>query len=51
MGMLLHRHLEGAIKSPSAKVENKLEKEFEISKKDKANDNRRKDSNNKNIGK
>lgn len=50
MGMLLHRHLEGATKPP-VKVENKLEKEFEISKKDKANDNRRKDSNIKNIGK
>ncbi len=49
MGMLLHRHLVGA-KKPPVKVENKLEKEFEIVK-DKANDNKRKNSNSKNISK
>ena len=49
MGMLLHRHFEGA-KKPPVKVENKLEKEFEIVK-DKANDNRRKNNNGKNISK
>lgn len=48
MGMLLHRHLTGTTKSPK-KVEEK--KDFVIEKKDKANDNRRKDSNSKNTNK
>ena len=48
MGMLLHRHFEGAKKAPK-KVEEK--KDFVIEKKDKANDNKRKDSNSKNISK
>lgn len=48
MGMLLHRHLAGAKKAPQ-KVEEK--KDFVIEKKDKANDNKRKDSNSKNISK
>lgn len=49
MGMLLHRHfVEGATKPP-AKAE-KLEKEFEKAK-EKANDNKRKGSNNKSISK
>lgn len=51
MGMLLHRHLETGAKKAPAKVETKLEKEFEIAKKEKANDKRGKDSNSKNISK
>lgn len=50
MGMLLHRHLVGATKPPVKVDENKLEKEFEIVK-DKANDNKRKNNNGKNISK
>lgn len=50
MGMLLHRHFEGAKKPPVKVEENKLEKEFEKAK-EKANDNRRKNSNGKNISK
>lgn len=46
MGMLLHRHLTGATKPP-VKVEEK--KEFEVVKKDKANDRSRKNSNSKDI--
>ena len=49
MGMLLHRHLEGA-KKPPVKVENKLETELEKAK-EKANDTRRKNNNGKNISK
>ncbi len=48
MGMLLHRHYEGA-KKPPVKAE-KLEKEFEKAK-EKANDTKRKNNNNKNIDK
>lgn len=49
MGMLLHRHYEGA-KKPPVNAEKKLEKEFEKAK-EKANDTKRKNSNNKNIDK
>ena len=49
MGMLLHRHLVVGANKPPVKAE-KLEKEFEIAK-DKANDNKRKNSNGKNISK
>lgn len=49
MGMLLHRHLVEGAKKPPVKAE-KLEKEFEIAK-DKANDNKRKNSNGKGISK
>lgn len=50
MGMLLHRHLVGA-DEPPVKVEEKLENEFVIEKKDKANDNKRKNSNSKSVSK
>lgn len=46
MGMLLHRHLAGAIKTPAKVVE-----EEKVVKKEKANDNKRKDNNSKNISK
>ena len=49
MGMLLHRHLDKGAKKPPVKAE-KLEKEFEKAK-EKANDNKRKGSNNKSISK
>lgn len=49
MGMLLHRHLEGAI-TPPAKAE-KLEKEFVVEKKEKANDDKRKNNNSKSVSK
>jgi len=49
MGMLLHRHYEGANKPP-VKVENKLEKEFEKAK-EKANDTKRKSNNSKSTNK
>lgn len=53
MGMLLHRHLEGkgvvkATPEPQ-KVETKLNTEFE--KKERANDDKRKNNNGKNISK
>lgn len=51
MGMLLHRHFEKGATKPPVKVENKLEKEFENVKKEKANDYRRKNNNGKNISK
>ena len=51
MGMLLHRHLEGAVKAPAKVEEKKLDKEFEIVKKEKANESKRKDNNSKNISK
>ncbi|MBO7733902.1 MAG: hypothetical protein J6S67_15165 [Methanobrevibacter sp.] len=51
MGMLLHRHFVGATKPPVKVDENKLEKEFENVKKEKANDYRRKNNNGKNISK
>lgn len=51
MSMLLHRHLVGATKPPVKVDENKLEKEFENVKKEKANDYRRKNNNSKNISK
>ena len=51
MGMLLHRHLVEGANKPPVKVEEKLNKEFVIEKKDKANDNKRKNSNGKNISK
>lgn len=51
MGMLLHRHLEKGATKPPVKAENKLEKEFENVKKEKANDNRGKNNNSKNISK
>lgn len=50
MGMLLHRHLEGANKPP-VKVEEKLEKEFVVEKKEKANDDKRKNNNSKSVSK
>jgi hypothetical protein len=51
MGMLLHRHLAGATKTPAKAEGKKLDKEFEIVKKEKSNDNKRKDNNSKNISK
>ena len=56
MGMLLHRHLQGqgVVKSapkPEKVEEPKLNNEFIIEKKDRANDNKRKNSNGKNISK
>lgn len=51
MGMLLHRHLAGATKPPVKVEEKKLDKEFEIVKKEKANGNKRKDNDSKNISK
>lgn len=49
MGMLLHKHLTGANKPPKKVEEKKLNNDFE--KKDKANDDKRKNSNSKNISK
>lgn len=51
MGMLLHRHLQGTKKSPAKVEEKKLDKEFEIVKKEKANGNKRKDNDSKNASK
>ena len=49
MGVLLHRHYEGA-KKPPVNAEKKLEKEFEKAK-EKANDTKRKNSNSKSVSK
>ena len=49
MGMLLHRHLMGAKKPPVKVEEPKLNNE--LKEKEKANDNKRKNNNSKNISK